>query len=164
MGEEEWNSSTFREKRQQSRVSDRFRVRGSVWLRAECFVIPGIKRLKWSGQHSTLSSCLDTHWSEIYPRWETYQQKGVILLFFVSHSLRHATGLFMWRKTLKDRRARAAISGKLIVVYRNVIVVADRVLSSPVQEVPGGMEGRDGKTAGGRSLTQTEESLYWCGA
>ena len=57
-----------------------------------------------------------------------------------------------------DGRASAAISGKLIVVDWNVIVVGDK-RGPGVQVVPGGREGwKDGGTEGG-SLTQTEESL-----
>lgn len=53
----------------------------------------------------------------------------------------------------------------MIAVDWSVIVVGDSsVKPSPgAQVVPGGRKGGDGKMEGGWSLTQTEESLYWCG-
>lgn len=51
------------------------------------------------------------------------------------------------------------MSSKLTVVDRSNIIVEDQGSSRAAKE-----EGRDGKMAVGRSLTQTEESLYWCEA
>lgn len=88
------------------------------------------------------------------------------LFFFVSPSPRHATGLFMGRKTLTDRHASTAISSKLIVADWSVIVVGDRVLSSLVLVVPEWCPegGREGWKDGGRAVINTdrgESVLVW---